>query len=429
MKSGAMKSRPMSGDDFESGIGPLPSRKPARSQLRTNPQPKLTPAKPRVFADAGVPLPPHRTRPPPLPTRKPQHPTKNAAPKTAAPATTASPKVHDVEAIPQPDPNKWLPEEIEAALARCKVILAGIEASSSPMEPIKKGKCGTPAPIRLSSIGSNPTVKLSPPATVNCAYAAALHKWVKNKLQPAARKLLGAAVTRINSMSSYSCRNRYGRKTGKISEHAKANALDIGGFTLANGKRVSVLRNWGPTEGDLARAAQIAARIAAEQARKKALADQRALAAKQRAAERKAAVAAKRLAGPLPARSGEEPTKGRRADAKAQGKAKGENNGGKTARTDKSTRGENRAQKTAVRLRGKSRAKEATAKRRKRRRRRGRVVQKDDRNAPAEARFLHAIHAKACGVFGTVLGPEANEAHRNHFHFDLIKRRHRAYCE
>jgi hypothetical protein len=49
-------------------------------------------------------------------------------------------------------------------------------------------------------------------------------------------------------------------------------------------------------------------------------------------------------------------------------------------------------------------------------------------NTP-EGLFLRRLHKGACGTFGTVLGPEANEAHRNHFHFDLAPRRHRAFCE
>lgn len=44
-------------------------------------------------------------------------------------------------------------------------------------------------------------------------------------------------------------------------------------------------------------------------------------------------------------------------------------------------------------------------------------------------RFLRVVHQGACGVFSTVLGPEANQAHRNHFHFDLTERRGRALCE
>jgi hypothetical protein len=43
--------------------------------------------------------------------------------------------------------------------------------------------------------------------------------------------------------------------------------------------------------------------------------------------------------------------------------------------------------------------------------------------------FLHKVHESACGIFTTVLGPEANEAHRNHLHLDLAQRRSSAFCE
>ena len=46
-----------------------------------------------------------------------------------------------------------------------------------------------------------------------------------------------------------------------------------------------------------------------------------------------------------------------------------------------------------------------------------------------EAKFVHAIHEAACKMFGTVLGPEANDAHKDHFHLDLAPRPGSAYCE
>lgn len=45
------------------------------------------------------------------------------------------------------------------------------------------------------------------------------------------------------------------------------------------------------------------------------------------------------------------------------------------------------------------------------------------------AQFLRDVHAGACKIFGTVLGPESNEAHKNHFHVDIAKRRSSAYCQ
>jgi hypothetical protein len=49
--------------------------------------------------------------------------------------------------------------------------------------------------------------------------------------------------------------------------------------------------------------------------------------------------------------------------------------------------------------------------------------------AEGRSRFLQDVHAGACHIFGTVLGPRANAAHRNHFHFDMAKRRFSSYCQ
>ena len=45
------------------------------------------------------------------------------------------------------------------------------------------------------------------------------------------------------------------------------------------------------------------------------------------------------------------------------------------------------------------------------------------------AQFLRAVHAAACHIFGTTLGPEANEAHRNHFHVDMAERKYKKICD
>jgi hypothetical protein len=45
------------------------------------------------------------------------------------------------------------------------------------------------------------------------------------------------------------------------------------------------------------------------------------------------------------------------------------------------------------------------------------------------AAFVTKIHDDACNTFGTVLGPNANAAHKNHFHLDMKARRHKAFCE
>jgi hypothetical protein len=49
--------------------------------------------------------------------------------------------------------------------------------------------------------------------------------------------------------------------------------------------------------------------------------------------------------------------------------------------------------------------------------------------AGPQARFLREAHAAACRIFGTTLGPEANEAHRNHFHVDMAERKVKKICD
>ena len=154
----------------------------------------------------------------------------------------------------------WSEQEIELARARCAVLLKNLPVVTMPVDPIREGsECGTAAPVRLISIGRSPQVALSPPPTVTCDLVAALYRWMERDVQPLAKKHLGAPVIRIETMSSYSCRNAYGRAGSRLSEHAKANALDVGSFVTARGQSAMVVADWGPT------ARQIAAQAAADQ--------------------------------------------------------------------------------------------------------------------------------------------------------------------
>ena len=56
--------------------------------------------------------------------------------------------------------------------------------------------------------------------------------------------MFGSKIEVIEHLGAYSCRRLYGRDSGAWSEHATANAIDIAGFVLADGTRISVLRDW-----------------------------------------------------------------------------------------------------------------------------------------------------------------------------------------
>lgn len=52
----------------------------------------------------------------------------------------------------------------------------------------------------------------------------------------------------------------------------------------------------------------------------------------------------------------------------------------------------------------------------------------DDWGGGRDGRILRALHQTACGPFGTVLGPDANRAHRDHLHVDTAEYRGGSYC-
>jgi hypothetical protein len=87
-------------------------------------------------------------------------------------------------------------------------------------------------------------IAVKPSATLACPIVSALDRWLADAVQPASMRWFGARVVEIKQISAYSCRGMNGNPRAHISEHAFGNALDIAGFTLADGRYVSVQRGW-----------------------------------------------------------------------------------------------------------------------------------------------------------------------------------------
>jgi hypothetical protein len=85
---------------------------------------------------------------------------------------------------------------------------------------------------------------VTPPATLACPLVSALDRWVSDGVQPAAQHWFGSQVTEIKQIGSYSCREMVGSGTSSMSEHAFGDALDIAGFTLADGRKITVKDGW-----------------------------------------------------------------------------------------------------------------------------------------------------------------------------------------
>jgi len=116
-----------------------------------------------------------------------------------------------------------------------------IKARQIADRPLKNG-CGWVNAIRMSEAGGA-SIGVG---RVSCQVGAALALWVKYVVQPEAQRIFGERVSKIQNFGTYSCRNIIGNSLwrDRRSEHASANAIDISGFKLTGGERISVQKDW-----------------------------------------------------------------------------------------------------------------------------------------------------------------------------------------
>jgi len=127
---------------------------------------------------------------------------------------------------------------------RCQALLdrAGVHYTALPARA--DGQCGYDDAVRFTNGGAR-TIRFTPSDLgVSCPVAAALALWEWHVLQSAAQRHFGSPVASIDHFGGYSCRRIYGRSEGSWSEHSTADAVDIAGFRLANGRRITVARAW-----------------------------------------------------------------------------------------------------------------------------------------------------------------------------------------
>ncbi|GBF26715.1 hypothetical protein MnTg02_01756 [bacterium MnTg02] len=302
----------------------------------------------------------------------------SAAATSDIPLPVRKPKVSE----DAPPPVTWTVEQISRAQEECARLIAPIELLFEPLPPVRDGACGTPVPILVKTFGSKERIHIKPPAQINCALTAKLNVWLTESVLPLAKMLLKSPIVEIHNVASYACRNRYNDPSKRLSEHALANALDIAAFKTANGEWIRILDHWGLTKRDL---------IA--RAKAKAAAEAKAAAGK-KAAEQKAVAADTNTAA---GQSSETPPPLKVSLQKTEDGTQGTGNTKPDAAPKQALKEDTPPEQPA----------------------------KPDPHTI----FVRKIYEDACRYFGTVLGPEANDAHRNHFHLDLAPRKRSAYCE
>lgn len=100
--------------------------------------------------------------------------------------------------------------------------------------PIKNGLMVTGGVATLSPAG----------APMSCESALAYAVWNRQVVDAAAMETFGSPVVHVEHMGTYSCRKIAGDGPHPLSEHAFANAIDISGFKLADGREISVEKDW-----------------------------------------------------------------------------------------------------------------------------------------------------------------------------------------
>lgn len=201
------------------------------------PQPKPDVKEPEAPASEHAPEQPAEPKPepaepmqgPPLPPgglERPQTPTEEVKP----PGEQTLEEQHLV-----------IEPESDAEHAECTTALRALGVVFKETPRIDDGNgCGIDKPIIVSE--ALPGITLKPEATIRCPAALALARWMKESVIPAASAALPeqGRLTSINQATAYMCRLRNGAETGRISEHARGNAIDIASFHFEKGDDVAV---------------------------------------------------------------------------------------------------------------------------------------------------------------------------------------------
>lgn len=124
---------------------------------------------------------------------------------------------------------------------------SGVVMASTFQQPASRlngpSVCGAIRPYRLRAV-SGGTVRMQPAALLRCPMVPAVERWMRDSVQPAAMRHFGVPIRTVSVLASYSCRPRNNKRGAKLSEHGFANALDVGGFILADGRTVKVKDGW-----------------------------------------------------------------------------------------------------------------------------------------------------------------------------------------
>jgi hypothetical protein len=133
-----------------------------------------------------------------------------------------------------------------ALMKACVGDLNKLGAGFSVLADHYSGNCSAINSVKLTDIG----IPITNLAATQCSLARDFTVWARVAVQLAAREVFGKSVTKVETMGSYSCRTVRGVVSNRLSEHAFANAIDVSGFVLSDGRRITVEMGWNTDPDD-----------------------------------------------------------------------------------------------------------------------------------------------------------------------------------
>ena len=184
---------------------------------------------------AALPVPLPKPRPPEAPSAERDKPDEEqqASPPNGKPDQQAAP-------APPPTPRP----------SACRLALTDAIAIAPSIPDIRgAGGCGGEDLVRLEAIvlPDKRQVSVKPAAILRCPMASALAAWIRSDIVPLAERL-GSTVSDLDNFDSFECRGRNRVVGAKLSEHGRANALDVRAFKFANGRTISLTDRTVPRE-------------------------------------------------------------------------------------------------------------------------------------------------------------------------------------
>lgn len=144
-----------------------------------------------------------------------------------------------VATAPKPPPPVRAPARPALETRQCFAKLTSQAVAFTPLPDQNfGGGCSALNSVKLTDIGV-PTTNLG---AMTCNLAANFAAWARYGVQPAARVIFGAEIEKIETFGTYNCRPIAG--SGKLSEHAHSNAIDVSAFVLSDGRRISIQKDW-----------------------------------------------------------------------------------------------------------------------------------------------------------------------------------------